>query len=424
MARAEKKSLFITGAAGFVGKRLLQRLVPANYRQIYCLSRKENPFLTALAAENENITVIHADLFEAERYRDELANADIAVHLAAVTGKAKKEHYFRVNTEGTAFFIEECKKAHIRGLLHFSTIAVHFKDLSVYPYARSKQAAEEIVRGSGLKHTIVRPTIIFGVQSPIWRNFLTMSRAPVPFVFGNGRNRIQPIHVDDLVDAVLGMIDEEHFEDAAYDLGGADVVTINELLLKIREKISAQSARTVFHVPLFPLSFILKRLEPFVLSMLPFTAGQLTSFSSDGVAETNALMVAIRPRLRSLDNILTDLIRQSEAEAAREDLAAEGVRLGRQLAGSDPPGMVLEKYIEAHRQGLIKPDLIRGRFERMVLGIAKIGPLFYPAQAYSAVFHRTGLLWKKMVLLTAILECMPNTAAAFDEPESGSLLGF
>lgn len=119
-----------------------------------------------------------------------------------------------------------------------------------------------------------------------------------------------------------------------------------------------------------------------------------------------------------------DLTHHSEAEWDPAGLAAEARSLGKQLVGTEPPEMVLKKYIEAHTRGLIKPDPDRDRFERIILAIAKTGPFFYPAQVYSAVFHRTGLLWKKIILLAAILECMPDTAAVFDEPESESRLTF
>lgn len=424
MANAPEKSLFITGAGGFVGKRLLQRMPIDRYGNVYCLCRKETPFLAAIAAKYSNVTIICADLFQTERYRDMLADSDIAVHLAAVTGKAAIETYFRVNTEGTAVFIEQCKRAGVRGFLHFSTIAVKFQDVGAYPYARSKQAAEKIVAESGLAYTIVRPTIIFGRQSPIWQNFLAMARAPVPFVFGNGRTKIQPIHVDDLIDAVVSIIDSERFDKAAYDLGGGEVVTIEALVRQIRQNITGRPVRGLVRIPLFPLSTVLRALEPLALGLLPFTAGQLTSFSSDGVAANNLLMDAIRPQLRPLDEMIDNLIQGGQSETIDAILYAEGRRLGKMLSGSDPPKIVLEKYANAHRQGLVGPDRDWGLFERIVLGTAKAGPLFYLAEAYCAVFHRTGLLRKKMVLLLAILECIPDMGSAFDKPESGNPLSF
>jgi len=424
MTKISKKSLFITGAGGFVGKRLLQRVAAGHYGNVYCLCRKETPFLTAVAARHSNVTIIRADLFEAERYRDALTHCDIAVHLAAVTGKAAPQTYTRVNSEGTALFIEQCKQANIRGFLHFSTIAVNFADVSNYPYARSKQAAEKFVETSGLQYAIVRPTIIFGHQSPIWQNFLTMARSPVPFVFGNGRTKIQPIHVDDLIQAVITIIDEERFDNAAIPVGGREVVTIEGLVRQIRQKITGQPVRSVVRLPLLPLSFVLRVLEPLALGLLPFTAGQLTSFSCDGVAGANSLMDTMRPHLEPLENMISDLVQGGQNDATRTDLTAEAKRFGKQISGVEPAQLALQKYVEAHLQGLIALDRGMALFERIIIGCARIRPLFYLVEAYSSVFHRTGILRKKIVLLMAILECMPETKTAYDESESGNYLRF
>lgn len=418
------KSIFVTGAGGFVGQRLILQAAAGRYRKVYCLCRKASPSLAALAARHPHIEIVRADLFDPGGYRDALADADIAVHLAAVTGKAAPETYTRVNVEGTAIFIEQCRQAGVGAFLHFSTIAVNFQDVSGYPYARSKQEAEKIVENGGLRYAIVRPTIIFGDRSPIWNNFLKMACAPVPFVFGNGRTRIQPIHVDDLSQAVLAIIDQDRFDNAAWSLGGRQVVTIEDLVRQIRRDISGRPVNRLLRIPLTPLSAVLRALEPFALGLLPFTAGQLTSFSSHGVTGRNDLMDAIQPCLRPLGEMIGGLVRHHDLESEEHFLHAEARQLARRITGHALEQTVLEKYVEAHRKGVIQPGRDQAVFEQFTVKTARFGPVFYLAEAFSSVFHRNGLLRKKMILLSALLECMPATESAFEAAGTGSRLGF
>ena len=153
-------SLFISGASGFIASHLLQKIALKHYKNIYCLSRTESQIITRLS-EYDNFEFIKGDLYDANRYASCLASADTVVHLAAVTGKAKREEYFNVNTEGTQFFIQQCEQSGVQNFLHISTIAVKFPEPSRYYYAQSKRQAEDAVKNSNLNFTIVYSFALF-----------------------------------------------------------------------------------------------------------------------------------------------------------------------------------------------------------------------------------------------------------------------
>src|SRR5262249_52225695 len=142
------------------------------------------------------------DLCDAETYRLSLEGVDTVIHLAALTGKAVPSDYERTNVAGTKSLLWACKEAGVGRFVHASTIATSYPDQRYYPYAQSKARAEALVRVSGIPHIIIRPTVVIGSGSPIWRTLSSIAKLPVVPLPNGGRAQLQPIEVDDLVTGI------------------------------------------------------------------------------------------------------------------------------------------------------------------------------------------------------------------------------
>jgi nucleoside-diphosphate-sugar epimerase len=295
------RRLFITGASGFVGRHLLQKLAGLEYEKIFCLSRSGQ-----IPAAGGKIQVLRGSLFDLSSYERELTSVDCVIHLAAVTGKARPSEYFRVNTEGTRFLTGLCQKWGVPRLLYVSSIAVSFPDKRRYFYAQSKEQAEEVVRKSGLRFTILRPTAVLGRGSPTWASLAKLASLPVIPVFGAGRTLVQPIAVDDLVGFLLTVLDSDFFHGETLELGGAEAISIEALLKKISSLRRHKQARTL-HLPLFLVVPLLTWLETVAFPLVPVTVGQLSSFRYDGTTKPNPLYPQRSASLKSLDDMLRPL---------------------------------------------------------------------------------------------------------------------
>jgi uncharacterized protein YbjT (DUF2867 family) len=122
--------------------------------------------------------------------------------------------------------------------------------------ARTKQVrldAEWQIRESGLKWTIVRPTMIYGAPGDrnLSRLLMLLRKVPMMPVPGGGRHLQQPVHVADVASAVLGAIERPESAGTTYDLAGPEPLSFAELL---RIAARAADSRTRFvPVPLSPL---------------------------------------------------------------------------------------------------------------------------------------------------------------------------
>jgi NADH dehydrogenase len=299
------KSILITGSSGFVGTDLIKRIDPRKYENVYCLGRTEGKGPAALS-DQAHFKFIRCSLFEVGLYERQLAGTDIVIHLAAATGKARPDEYFKVNVEGTRLLVGLCQRLGVQRFLHVSSIAVRFPDKRRYYYAQSKEEAEEVVRSSGLRYTIIRPTIILGPGAPLWMSLSKLAQLPVVPIFGDGKTLIQPIHVDDLVDFILAILDRDIFQGETFELGGQQVIAIEDLLKKIHLFRYHTEPRTV-HIPLALLIPLLTLLERLLYPLMPVTVGQLSSFRYNGTIEKNRLFEERVSHLKTIDEILAPL---------------------------------------------------------------------------------------------------------------------
>jgi len=298
-------SLFITGSSGFIGSNFLRRIDTQKYDTIYCLSRRERS--SNQVAEAHNIRFITGNIYDAQIYGRYLESSDVVLHLAAATGKARPEEYLDVNTEGTKVLTEQCKRSGVQYFLFVSTIAVKFQDKSQYYYAQSKEKAEAVVKNSGLKYVILRPTIVLGKEAAIWKSLSQLARAPFIPLFGDGTAKIQPIYVDDLVDIMQYVVDERIFANETFELGGPEVNTIEVFLKRIHQMNHKTNPRAI-HLPLRQLVSVLSLLEKHFYSLIPFTVGQLSAFANDSLIEPNRLYQQYRLRMKNVDAMLKLLI--------------------------------------------------------------------------------------------------------------------
>ena len=405
-------TLFITGATGFIGHHLLSSIEPNNYKRIFCLSRTEKKNIAPLPS-SDKIIRLYGDILNPETYSDKLSQSDIVIHLAAITGKAKPDDYFKVNTKGTKILVDQCKKLGVKKFLYVSSIAANFKNRDNYPYAKSKMDAEQIVKANGIPFTILRPTIVIGNSSPILASFIKLAKYPISIIFGDGTAIIQPIHVEDLIACILYIIRNNMFHRQMYELGGPEKISIQDFIKRLRE-INKGKPLKAMHIPIGPVAWVLELFEKRFISLLPITAGQLASFSNDGTIRNNILFNRFASDMKRIDEMIKLSLPLVEKNATFPlALERECERFVLYLTGLKPDKYIKKKYIEGH----IAVDFVNNRtaFNTLLVKMAMCSTLFTKiADVYTCIFFKNSVFRRKLVLLLAILESCPNSCALID----------
>jgi 2-alkyl-3-oxoalkanoate reductase len=207
---------FVTGASGFIGGKLAERLL-ADGRPVRVLSRRPLPELAARGAE-----VILGDLHDRTALARGCQGTDTVFHVAGRVGVwGPPDDFFRVNVEGTRNVIVACRDAKVPRLVYTSSPSVVYNggDLAGLDesaplctaapcaYPTSKAAAEKLVLAANdrsLATVALRPHLVWGPgDKNVVPRILALARARKLKIVGSGRNRVDITHITNVVDAHL-----------------------------------------------------------------------------------------------------------------------------------------------------------------------------------------------------------------------------
>jgi len=184
------QKVFVTGATGFLGKKLIEQLVKKNI-EIVCLVRDKSKL-----SIHKNIELVKGDLRESKSYEDALKGVDTVIHAAALVGVEDKEKNFDVNLKGTQELIKAMKKHDVKHCVFISSISAGLAQRS--HYAESKRKAERELLLSGIPTTVLRLNVLIGKDSPQLTKIISMASLPIIPMVGSGKKVIQPIAVEDI----------------------------------------------------------------------------------------------------------------------------------------------------------------------------------------------------------------------------------
>jgi nucleoside-diphosphate-sugar epimerase len=185
--------LAITGGTGFIGSHLLDAAV-ASEHEVAALTRREQP-------PREGVTWIRGELHDRAALERLVTDADAAIHVAGVIGANSAAAFEKGNVEGTLMMLAAATAGGVRRFVNLSSLAAREPNLSLY--GASKDRAEELVHGSGLDWTIVRPPAVYGPGDRETLELFRMAKLGVMLMPPKGR--VSLIHVDDLARLLLAL---------------------------------------------------------------------------------------------------------------------------------------------------------------------------------------------------------------------------
>ena len=257
--------LLITGATGFIGSRMAQRL-HARGLELVLLGRLRNEVEQQRAAHLRSLglTVNDVDLTSEDlsRYLD---GVERVIHLAAAQHEANQpEPYFeKINVEGTRRLLDACVKEGVRRLVFGSTIGVYGQALDgeisehspVAPdnhYGRTKLAAEQLVRqyGKQLEVAVARISETYGPGDYRLLKLFSGIQKGVFFLIGSGENLHQLVYVDDLVDGLYELATSGTTAGQTVVLAGDEIVSTRDMCRHIADAVNKPLRR--LRLPLFP----------------------------------------------------------------------------------------------------------------------------------------------------------------------------
>jgi uncharacterized protein YbjT (DUF2867 family) len=287
----------VTGGTGFVGPHVVHAL-RARDVAVRALVRKPAR-ASSLAAWGVELAT--GDVTDPGSLRAACDRADTVVHLVAII-RGKPADFERVMADGTRNVVAAAQEAGVRRIVLASALGLDERSKDAVPYFAAKWEMERAVRESGLEHVIFRPSFVFGRDGGVLPTFVRLARyAPVTPIIGPGRQRLQPIWVEDLAEYYAVAATEQTGANQTFELGGPEAVSWNEFWTRLKRVLG--SRRPSVHVP-----FGLMRAQATVTERLPaapVSRDQLTMLElGDNVVTDPSAVETFRLPLVPLDEQL------------------------------------------------------------------------------------------------------------------------
>ena len=269
--------VMVTGATGFLGRQVVLGL-EEHHHQVRCLVHtpgRERIF------PPRSVDVHYGNVLDTQALAAAFYDIEAVVHLVGVLRQRKGAGYDRVNRQGTANVVAAAKEAGVKHFIQVSAIGA--SDSPSYPYLYSKWQGEQEVMKSGLPYTILRSSIMFGPGDEFLNTLAGLVRVfPLVPVVGSGRNRLQPIAVEDVARCISLAVDRDSLKGKVIEVGGPQQLSYNEIMAIVGRTLGRWHLRV--HLPVW-LMYLATALVQAILPRPPVTTDQLRMLPSRNVAE-------------------------------------------------------------------------------------------------------------------------------------------
>ena len=221
--------ILVTGATGFIGRSLTNRLTLEGYEWRAYEGRINSP--TSL--------------------REQLPGVETIFHLAGAEARGRARLLRHVDVDGTERLLEEARRAGIKHLIVPSRIGADAN--SIHSLLKAKGEVERLVRNGDIPYTILRTSTLFGLGDRFTEIILGMAIWSWPFVWlpGGGEIAMQPLWVEDYARCLIACLDNGELTNQTITLAGDERFHYRDLVRQILSMEGVRRINVKLPLPLF-----------------------------------------------------------------------------------------------------------------------------------------------------------------------------
>ncbi len=292
--------ILLTGASGYVGSHIAEKLVAAG-RPVRAMVHNVERARAEGRLGGLEVEWVQADVTRPESLEAAVAGVDTVVHTVAIAIEKGGRTYEEINYQGTVNLVEAAKKAGAHRFINMSQLGAA-PDLP-YRFLASKGKAQAYVAASGLAWSALRPSVIWGPEDEFANTFAKLvPLSPIIYpIVGDENALFQSIWVGDVASVVLRMLEDDSTIGTEYELGGPDILTLEEIERRTLKAIGARRVMVRFPMPL--LRVVVGLMES-LLPNPPVTHSLLELLAVPNTTENNRIYEFVEdPRPFTVENI-------------------------------------------------------------------------------------------------------------------------
>ena len=284
-------NIMVTGATGFIGTRLISQLSKLGY-YVKGMSRRN-------ISDTPDVKYVQADVFDAAQLESGLEGIEVAYYLLHSMEGSKdhwKEFETREKTQATNF-LQAATKAGVKRIIYLGGLVNDSLELS--PHMRSRKEVGEILASGNIPVTELRASLIIGAQGGSYAMLrYLVERLPIMVCPSWVKSLAQPIAVDDVIDYLVGCMENPKTAGSIYEIGGKDKMTY-EQIMRVYSKYLDK------HLFVIQIPFLTTRLSSYWVDLITPVKASLArplidSLVHDTIVTNDAITKVIPLQLKSV----------------------------------------------------------------------------------------------------------------------------
>lgn len=222
-------NILLTGASGFIGQHLLHALENDNHQVTAC-SRN----LKRLTARFPNTTLLQlnfGEMLDSSDWLPHLENIDMVINAVGIIQESTTQSFVNTHTHAPAALFRACEQAGVQRVVQISALDAASNQPA--RYHSSKGAADEILESLAINWFIFKPSIVYGAGAKSMALFRALAALPIVPLIGNGQQEIQPVYIDDLVNAIMRCVNDNLSAKQTINAVGPEPITFIDLMEKL-----------------------------------------------------------------------------------------------------------------------------------------------------------------------------------------------
>lgn len=236
--------ILLTGAHGFIGGRLAIALAAAGHRLVCPVRRRTGRGAVTGA---DYVPMDFAQAITPAAWLPLLDGVDLVVNTVGIFRERAGADFDTLHVRAPVALFRAAAQAGVRGAIQFSALGADGGAVSAFQ--RSKRVADDALRALPVAAAVLQPSLVYGGGGASAALFNRLAALPVVMLPAGGRQNVQPVHVDDVVDAVLELVRDWPRGAGTIALCGPVALALRDYLAALRHGMGLRPRQRVVPVP-------------------------------------------------------------------------------------------------------------------------------------------------------------------------------
>ncbi|HZA94743.1 MAG TPA: SDR family oxidoreductase [Burkholderiaceae bacterium] len=229
--------VLVLGASGFIGSAVVDALRAAGHRVIEGRRRSSE------GLDEDTVAVDFTRDFDAATWRSKLRGVDAVVNAVGILRESGVQTFDALHVRAPRALFAACVDAGVSRVVQLSALGADEHAISAYHV--SKRRADEFLAAQSISSAIVQPSLVYGPGGESARLFDTLASLPWIPLPGDGLQRVQPIHLDDVVACIVALLERERWRTGRIALVGSEPTTVRGYLAALGRALGRARVRFI-----------------------------------------------------------------------------------------------------------------------------------------------------------------------------------